>query len=443
MAVGDVSAIVDLASPTAVAEPETPETPVETEVPETTPETELETTETTPETPEIEKPIDARTNPQAIRNALKSLRDSSPEHAPVARELNNIVGRYGAYKAEFPTVASAREAKAQLEAVGGLEGLASLQSTIKSVNETDAGLYAGDPRVLDSLIEDMKSAGKLESFGKLAGPYLDKLKGLDEKAYYETMKPHFYQGLVEVGLPNALKALAKVLSGEKPDLNTAKSILEEVTDWFGNLENTVKGADKDKLAPERQAFERERTEYQTQKQRDFESSVSTSCDSASNRELGTTLKGYLKSPFFKGFSRESLQDLAGGIKQRLLSELTADKNYQAQMDAFFSVQNPDKAKIEQYHASKVKTMANRIVKSVIETRYPNYLKVGAKAKLTVAKPGTVTPTPTAGRRPEYVSAKPPSESIDWKKTTDLEFIAGRAYLTNGKYVGWHPKYKSA
>lgn len=446
MAASNVSALVDLVSePTAAptAEPVEPEVPVETESePVDSPESEDTSSpegESASEPAPGDSPVDARTNPAAIRSALKTLRDSDPKNAPIARELNDAYGRYTAYRSVFPKVADAQAAKAALDAVGGADGLTEMHATLKSVNETDELLYKGDGRVLETLIEDMKAAGHPEAFGKLADPFLEQLKKHDSKAYYDALRPHFFQGLVDVGFDRVLGSLKQLLSVETPNVDAVRQQLATLGQWFDEFRDSVDRKSKDALLPERQAFEKERSDFQTQKQKDFQNSVGTAADTASNRALGSSLKRYLQMPFFKGFSRESLTDLASGIKSALLSELTADKSYQSQMDAFFSQKSPDRDRILSYHDQRVQAAAARIVKSVIERRYPNYLKAGAKP---TTKPGTKPTTPMAAGAPVFVMSKPDGNDIDWDKDPSRHlFITGKAYLKSGKFVTWNPKNK--
>lgn len=444
MATADVAPLLDIASSSPQADP----TPVETvEAPSldegiesTTPAEGAETATESAEQPE--KPVDGRTiKGQEIRTALKEFRDLKPENAPIARALNDAYGRYTAYKAEFPTVAAARDAKALLDAVGGNDGLSSLQATIKNVNETDQALYSGDPKVLESLYEDMRSEGKQDAFTKLAGPYLDKLRTVDRNGYFETLRPHFFQNMVDVGMYDRIGELKAAIGAEKPDLAMIKAMILDTGEWFDKFRNSVETGDKSKLDPERQAFEKERGEFQTQRQQEFQSGVATACETANNRELGTELGKYFKQhAFFKSLSQDGKQDLGLGIKQRLFNELKADKSYQSQMDAFFSVRSPDKAKIEQYHAAKVKGMAARIVKQVIETRYPTYSRAGAKPAAAAPKPGVAAAAqPTGGLKSAlFVSAKPTWEQLDMDKDPNrMLFAAGYAYRKNdGKLVTW-------
>src|SRR5690242_12800210 len=117
MAAADVSALLDVASsPTPTPEATPTEAIVDDAAPVESPtEESTEAGEGAPPAPPTgdeaapapDDKVDARTNPDAIRKALKALRDSSPENAPIARRLNDIVGREGAYRQVFPKVADA------------------------------------------------------------------------------------------------------------------------------------------------------------------------------------------------------------------------------------------------------------------------------------------------------------------------------------------------
>lgn len=448
MAAADVSALISAASspdPTPSPTPAPAETEAPVEAPESTDFAETPETETpdagegAPEADAAgEKPVDARTNPAQIRQALKEFRDAKPENAPIARELNNAYGRYTAYKSVFPKVADAQNAKAILDAVGGNDGVAQLQSTIKSVNETDALLYAGDGAVVKNLYEDFKREGKQANFGKLASPFLDTLRQNDEPAYFNAIRPHFFQGLVDVNLPGVLQSLQKALTSETPNLPVARELLTEMTNWFSKLRDSVETGDKSKLDPERQAFEKERTEFQTQKQKEFQNEVNGEWNRVNASTLGAALKQYTKLPFAKNWTDATKVSVAREIIGTLTEELSGDKSYQSQMDAFWSSKSPERSKIISFHKAKVESVAQRIVKSVLDARYPGFQKAGTVKPKPAGSPGS--PAPTAPGGPIFVSAKPDGNLIDWDKDpTRMLFATGKAYLRNGKFVTWAAK----
>jgi hypothetical protein len=442
-AVADVSSLIDIASEPASTVVE--ETPVETAETVETTETPVEGETKAEASPEGEKPVDARTNPDAVRKALREFRDSKPENAPIARHLNNVVGRYEAYRQVFPKVADAQNAKVMLDAIGGTEGISGLQETIKSVNETDSLLYAGDARVLDTIIEDMRRENKLDAFGKLASPFLDKLQQIDGKAYESAIRPHFFQALVGAEFPETVQFLMEALSGEKPNLEAAMKTLKSMDGWFNKLRNSIETADKSKLDPDRQKFEQERTQFQTERQKAFQSEVNTDWNRENNRVLGEALRPYLKLPFAKNWTDGTKQSVAREITSTLLEELTADKTYQSQMDALWSEARPDKSKIINFHKSKVAIIGPRIVKQVLENRYPGFQRSAGPMKpkpvAAAAAATTTTGTQRTGNRPSYVTSKPPLDQMDMDKDPDrMHLINGRAYLKgSGKFVSWNPK----
>jgi hypothetical protein len=451
MSIGDVSGLIDLAT----APDTTPAAPTEETV-ASTPETDqaLDSIDvsseegtnpsddaTQPTDGDAERSVDARTNPAAVRAALKALRDSDPKLAPIARQLNDAFGRYNAYKNVFPKVADAQSAKALLDAVGGADGFTSLQENVKAIQATDAKLYAGDPTVLDDIIEDMRSEGKIDAFGKLASPFLEKLRATDEKAYFAAMKPHFYQGLRDVGLPNVVESLMESLAGDQPNVANAKAILGNMQKWFEDLKAGVDSASKQNLDPERQAFEKERTEFRSQQQKEFQSGVATSCDKYNNDSLGAALRPYLKDPFFSGWSKESLHDLGAAVKQQLYSELSQNKAYQTQMDAFFSQKSPDKTKIQNFHNQTVDSIAKRLVKEVLDRRYPNRTKGKAAPVAKKAAPAPQTTGADGKFQFQYVPTKPKFEDIDWSEPgAQAAYIAGKAKLRgSNRYVSWNAR----
>jgi hypothetical protein len=447
-AVADVSGLLE-----AAASPEVTPTPTETTVEETPVETpEGETTET-PEggegtgkvAAEGEKPVDARTNPDAIRKALKAMRDSSPENAPIARKLNDIVGREGAYRAVFPKVADAKQAKFLLESIGGGEGLTNLQNTIKSVNETDQLLYTGDGKVVKNLYEDMKAAGHPEALGKLASPFLDHLKEVDEKAYFSALRPHFFQGIVDSGLPDVLDGLEAALSNQvdgkpSPNLEAVKGLVSEMRKWFSGLDKSIKTTKDPELDQRRQAFEKEQSEFRSQQTKAFQGDVNAEWNRVNNQVLGAALKPYLALPFAKNWTDATKKSVAREITSTLTQELSADKAYQAQMDALWSEAKPDKSKIINFHKSKLDIIGKRIVKDVLDARYPGFSTVkGAAPAKPAAKPAAQA---QATGKPIYQTSKPKWEDVDFERDPNkLLYITGRFFDKRGVLRTWNQKYK--
>ena len=395
----------------------------------------------------------SKATPQNVRQALKALRDADPKNAAIVKELHGAYERHGAYAKVFAKVSDAVDAKTFIDSVGGQEGVDSLKAVNDMALASDEMLYAGDPKLIENIVADLKSEGKIEALGKMAPAFLDALKTNDEKGYYAAFSPHFLAGIDKVNLPGAIGAIVAAL---KPgtDGKISEAAIKEATEvaagmsaWYQGLKQQAAAAKKpvaDDVNPERVKFEAEKTTYEEGKKADFNKGVATEADKYNNRALGKVLAPFLRTAFFKDFPRETLIDLGNGIKSRLFATLKADAVYQKQMDAMWKAKSPDKAKILEYHNAKVDSIAEDIVRGTVQARYPGYAKGGkaagkaaaAAAKTTAA--ATVDAAAAATGKPVYVAVKPKWEAIDHDKDPkDLMFIAGKAYLKgSGKLVTW-------
>jgi hypothetical protein len=394
-----------------------------------------------------------KTTPDSIRKLLKSMKDADPANAAAVKQLHGAFERFNAFSKIFPKVSDAQDAKNFIDLVGGQEGFEKLNETVQSITASDELLYAGDPKLIDNILEDLKAEGKTEAFGKLAPAFLDKLKSVDEKAYYAAFAPHFIGGLKEVNMPGALKGLTAALGNTDPAaaVAAAKELVQGMSDWYKGLEAQSEKSKADELSPERKAlqaerekFQNEQKEFKTNQTKEFQNVVAAECEKHNNKALGTALKDYLKMPFFKGFPRETLVDLGNGIKTRLYDTLKADKAYQTQMKAMWGAKTPDKTKITAYHNAKLDSIAADIVRQTVQNRYPGYAKGGSAAGRVAAATAKVEATKkveTAALKsgnPIYVATKPVWDAIDWDKDPkQLLYIAGKAYLKgSNKFVTW-------
>jgi hypothetical protein len=391
-------------------------------------------------------PGDEKT-PQEIRRVLKAIKDADPKNAAAVKQLHGAFERYNAFKEIYPTVQEAQEAKQFIENIGGYDGFEQLQTTLKSVEESDQLLYAGDGKLIDDIYEQMKGENKQDSFGKLASPFLDKLKEVDKKAYYNTLTPHYVASLEASHLPQVLSALTAALGkGDEAGLAQAKELVADMDGWFkslkGEAEKSKQGPTPEQLAlkAEREKFQKEQADFKTNQTKEFQQAVGKEAETSNNKKLGAELTPYLKTAYFKAFKTENLKPLARQIQDDLRSELTADKGYQTQMKALWGAKNPDRAKILQFHNTKIETMAARIVRDAVNKMYPDHAKGGSAAgrvaaatqkKEAVAKADAAA---TSAGQPAYVAVKPKNINRSMDPKSLLE-IAGKGYIPNGK-GGW-------
>lgn len=385
--------------------------------------------------------------PQEVRKALKAFKDADPKNAAMVKQLHGAFERHEAYKQTFPTVDDARAAKEFIDTVGGYEGYETLQNTLKQVEESDQLLYAGDGKLLDNIYDDMKSEGKQDAFGKLASPFLDKLKDVDPKAYYNTLTPHYVASLEKSNLPGVIAALTHALeTGDEKSIGEAKAIVADMGAWFKDLKGEVakakQGPTPEQLAlkADREKFEKEQQDFTTKQTKEFQTTVARENETASNTKLGAELSPILKSAYFKAFKQENLRPLANQIQLNLRDELTKDKAYQIQMKALWAAKSPDKAKIVQFHKTKVDAIAGRIVRDTVDKMYPEHTKGGSAAGRIAAaqqKKEAVVKADAAAvstGQPQYVAVKPKNLNREMDPKNLLE-IAGKGYIPNGK-GGW-------
>lgn len=391
--------------------------------------------------------------PQNIRQALKAMRDADPaKNGSVVKELHGAFERWEASKAIFPKgVAEMKEAKAFIDTVGGHEGLEKMQDQVAAINESDELLYAGDPQIIENIVEDLKGQGKLGALAKLAPAFWDALKTHDNEGFYKAFSPHFLSALQDVEMPETMAGLTAALAKGAAGLPEAKQIVENMTSWYKGLEGKSAQAKADAVSPERvkldeerKAFAKEQNDFKTNQSEAFKTAVGKESEHLNNQVLGSDLKVYLKMPFFQGFTKENLTPLASQIKQDLFATLKADKAYQAQMKALWGTKSPDRAKIVEYHKAKLESISFETVKNTVQRMYPGYAKggpaAGRVAAAEIKKAATVKTDAAAAAqgKPVLVAVKPKWEEIDFEKDPkQYLYIAGKAYLkASGKLVTW-------
>ena len=350
---------------------------------------------------------------QQIRASLKAFRDANPEHAQAAKLLNDGYSRFEAYKQVFPTVDDARSVKATLDTVGGLEGLANMQQILSTVDETDALLDAGDPQVLDRILEDSP-----DGFKKLAPAYLTKLQKADPEVFNRVLQPHFVHSLADANFPQVVDALASMLA-DKPE---ALKIVQSMKQWFDGQKAQADRTSADTLNPEREAFNKERETFAKERQSEFQKAVGGELDGHIRQELGTRLKPY--SGALNALPVAVRQDVARAAINILARAVDADKTFQTQNSAMLGARKPDRAKIVALNKAKVSALADQVIAQVVK----NYSLTAGAVK---AKPGAKAGTQDAPKSNAILKlSKPPSDAdIDWEyPDAQKAFIMHRAAL---------------
>ena len=394
--------------------------------------------------------------PQEIRKALKAFRDADPvANGNAVKQLHGAYERWEAAKAIYPGgVKEMQQAKEFSDLIGGNEGYEKLTGTAAAAEASDNQLYEGNPQLIQNIVEDLKSQGKLEALGKLAPSFLDAVKENDPKGYDVAFAPHFIDGLEKVNLPGVINDLYKLmsnpaLSDKDPAvaaaaaakaLGVVKDISTDLKGWYKNLSDANTKAKESVVSPERKqldedraAFLKQQEDFKTNQSTEFKNNVAKVCEKSNNTLLGAQLKPFLRMPFFQGYGKENLMPLGNTIKSNLYAALKADSAYQAQMKAMWAAKTPDRAKIEEYHKARVESIAEETVRSTVQRMYPGYAKGGAAAGRVAAADAKknvaakVETAAAASGKPIYVATKPAWDSIDWDKDPKQHlYITGKA-----------------
>ena len=351
----------------------------------------------------------------AIRAALKAFREASPENAQAVKMLNDGYSRYEAYKEVIPTVEEARTLRATIDSMGGVEGIASLQSIVNNIEETDAMLEAGNPEILNRIMEDAP-----EGFAKLAGPYLTKLAKANPEAFQAAIQPHFVRGLIDANFPRVVAYLSSKL-GDKPEL---KSIVDDMANWFAEQKSAAEKLNSSSLDPERQKFAKERESFQAEQRKAFEGGISTEMNGHINTELGTRLKPYVAS--LNTLTPAMRLSVAQACMSELAKALSTDKGYQQQVKAMMDARKPDKSRILSVNKAKVTSLADAVVAKVAKDFG---LKTGAAAKPGAKQGVKVEAKGPTGTNLIQLTKAPADADIDWDfPGAKQAFITHRAAL---------------
>lgn len=396
--------------------------------------------------------------PEHIRGLLRTMRDADVKNATAVKELHaayerwrattEMVGKggYGEIKAQNDLLReiSGTPEGTPVTAAQAREAISNMQGTVQAAQESDTLLYEGSKTLIDNVVSDLTTQGKLDALGKLLPHFAEAAREHDPQGFVAHQRSLFLATAAETGLTETLNSVYTALS--KGDSTGAMAKLKSVGAYFNELQK----AESDK-AREAEIVKRERGQLETQKntQQTAERTQATNqiakvCDSHNNKLLGAELAPFLKEAFFRGYGKDNLMPLGNTLKQALYAALKADATYQAAMKTMWAAPKPDQSKIEAYHKSAVSKIAKQIVTSTVDRMYPGHKggtaaagRVAGKAAAAAPKAAPTSPQNAKMPTPIKLSAKPARNLIDFSvKDADLLMITGRAYLKDGRFVSW-------
>jgi hypothetical protein len=401
------------ASPPVETTPvETVDTAVETPV-ETSVDPGVETSQTT----EVES-TDGRTIPLKYREIFKA----NPE-------LRSKWFTLAAFNEQFPNVQAAKEAKELIELVGGQEGWQQIQEKEEQQRALDEKYYSRNPQGQREFVQNLITQDK-SAFTSIVPVALNAFFEADPKAYNRVMSRvvanTFAGAFNRMGVQNRL-AQAIQLLGTNPE--QSKAILGEIAQWTGQFDEIAN--QQPEVDPEREAFEKEKNEFQTKKQREDEDRFQQSYKNSAGQKAGSATLTHISSIIgeakFKSLDDESKGDLQRAIFQKINETAMKDQNYIRQMKAILA--RKDAAAAERYFLSKFNQLLPDAAKKVMRL-----FNMGGPAAKVTPKPGEPSLTPKAGWI--NLQKQPLPGQIDRQLTSDAMIMKGEAILKDGKKVRW-------
>lgn len=383
--------------------------------------------------PEQDK-IDGRNQPDSLKKRISELRrqadaatDPTEKAALLkdAKDLNNKVGKVGAYEQLYPTVREARETKTLLDSFGGREGLLKTQETMTRVQQMDQHLETGNPAAAEAMWKEAP-----QGMVKLAPMIFSELEKNAPQEYDKAVVPHAVKFFDKVGFPEAFDSMVEAYkAGNKAEGDRLSGLMAK---WFANQRGQVKEAPK---ADPRVAELENKLKETTSKEE------KQAVDRAYNdvvTHAGPVIDKYLKPIVAKlGLTAEQYADLRSDTWEHLQTTRNADVTYKTLATA---KQKQGMAEATTYIKQQTEERANDAARAMATRRYGHQLKNGAVAKPNpTATP--LTPGITKGKEPSPAEIDYSGKGLQvakkqgFKDLADM-ILAGKAPLKAGGIRQW-------
>ena len=372
--------------------------------------------------------LDLRKAAPELRKTLNTMRETDPK---TAKAFRAALGEDLAYKESFNTPEEARLVKAEVEAIGGREGLASLQSIAADVEETDALVEAGDPKVLERIQSDSP-----EGFKLLVPHAVEMYSKADPEGFSRMVHPYLVNSLIAANVPQVFDALVEAATNG--DSDSVKKIASNLTQWLKGQQSQAQQLRGSQMNPERDKISAEWKKINEAKDADFNSKWQASVGSFALSGIERAVK-----PYSSGLSDAQRSDFIRGVVSDIQQRLSRDAVYTKQEAAILRQRDPDK--VAAFKNAKIQSLIPSAVQAVAELRRLSPSRPGATAKTAAApKAGAKSPALASGSpgtptNPIKVQSRPNAKDID--PSTPLESrIAQKAKMgtgpNKGRWVTW-------
>ena len=388
--------------------------------------------EAPPEGESIEPaPTAGKTAPLAQKlNKLAKEHPEIPELQALYKEIRGESWTLNTYRETFATPQEAQEARNFLDEIGGREGYEDAKSSLAEQDEINGKYYSRDAgqqrEYIRHVIQNDRAA-----FSSAAPVFLDEYHASFPQEYNRVMSGVVANtlagGFNRQGVQNML-AQAKAQMAANPA--QSGQIIDQVLGWMNSFAEVANS--KPEVDPDREALDREKQEWSTQKQKEeserFEASYRESSGSQAVESTHSQFSELLGDSF-KKLDSDVKETITRDVFRRINAEAVKDADYMRQIKSAIGRKDQNAA-------------TRRFL-----TKFKQLLPVAAKKTLKVfniqktaptARPGATprTATPPAPQGFIQVGKAPGPFEVDRSRTTDSMIMNNQAVLKNGKKVRW-------
>lgn len=364
---------------------------------------------------------DGRKMPDSIKKAIASLKPTNPE---AAKEIKGLFFANQEYRTVFPKPADAVEAKTLIEEIGGREGIQQIQEEREEWNQIDKSFAEGSADFVKQIAESNP-----EAFQKTAAHVINEFASRSPEQYgYYANSVAYNTVLREPGVEQGLQALTQ-LHSQLAEAPWAQQAIASVVNGIVGLKDKAAAfeAKRSSVDPERQKFQQEKTQFETERRANFENGIAEKAESYLKEKMQPELTRVIAGRKVDPEAMKGYQKMVDSEVQRMLGEVPgfADK-----LEAHY--RTGDQKKSIDY----IQAQYNRILPQAVKVIEPFLRNIGRPAAQQVDKSGNPVARPAAAGE-VVLKEMPERNQIDWSKTTTADVMMGKAVLINGKRArGW-------
>lgn len=395
----------------------------------------------------------------ALRRGIANLRKTDKAAGKAVADAyfanQDVVKAVGAQNVR-QAVVQVRAMKATLDSLGGDQGITDMRTEIDDWRTEGKQFVAGDMALIEKLAEADPNALHLTSANAL-----DWLGANKPELFDKTLLPHMVSKLESVGFNQVLENIAGLL--EKGKGQEAYDLLHKMRLWSNDIKSKAEKFRGDRAAaakkdPRDEAFQRKDEEYARRDQEIFGQDVNRTLTRLNNDVLDDTTKELFSE---LKLNNEGKRDFLQGLMQRIWTKIEKDKHYQSAAKSILAKKDPQEA-AEFIHSKFNELLPDEFI-AYRNIRYPGASRTkkaatgenangngkrdnangaarGAAAAAGSGKPGSTAQMAILLRDGEM----PTKGQVDWKDpNAQVNYIGGRAKLTNGKYVRWRVNHHGA